>query len=119
MSEYRLQRIAEAYRNEISSLLATELTDPVFEGVYITMVKLTHDMGLADVYFGLTEGQEFVEEVKRAFEGKKKFIRHALARSVRVKYVPDLRFFYDNSEELQEKIDGLLKDIDHDENKNP
>lgn len=118
MTDYRLERIAEAYRNEISSMLTTGLTDPIFEGVYITQVRLTKDMSLADVYFGLTEGQEFVEEVKQAFEGKKKFIRHALARSVRVKYVPDLRFFYDNSEELQEKIDSLLKDIDHEKNEN-
>lgn len=118
MTDYRLERIAEAYRNEISSLLAGELSDPVFEGVYITIVKLTKDMSLADVYFGMTEGQEFAEEVKKAFEGKKKFIRHALARSVRVKYVPDLRFFYDNSEELQEKIDSLFKGIDHEKTEN-
>lgn len=118
MTDYRLQRIAEAYRNEISSLLVSELTDPVFEGVYITMVKLTRDLGLADVYFGMTEGQEFVDEVVKAFEEKKKIIRRELARSVRVKYVPNLRFFYDNSETLQEKIDSIFKGIDHGKNEN-
>jgi len=118
MSQYREQRLSEAYLHALASLLVTELTDPALKGVYITRVKFTRDLSLADVYFATVDGREQEEAAKQAFLDSKGLIRRELAHKVNMKYTPDLRFFYDDTEELQQKIDNLIRKIDHEpENK--
>ncbi len=113
MSQYREQRLSEAYLHELASMLVTELVDPALKGVYVTRVKFSRDLSLADIYFATVDGRAQEQAAKQAFLDSKGLIRRELAHRVNMKYTPDLRFFYDDTEELQQKIDNLIRKIDH------
>ena len=46
---------------------------------------------------------------------KKKYIRHCMGTELKLKYIPELRFYYDDMMEYAEKINKLIKNIHHDD----
>lgn len=42
---------------------------------------------------------------------KKKLIRHYIGLEMELRYIPELRFYYDNTMEHAEKIDKLINKI--------
>jgi len=58
------------------------------------------------------------ELVLSKIEDKKGFIRSELAQSIRIKFIPELKFFIDDTLDYVEKIEGLIKKIhENDDNK--
>ena len=45
--------------------------------------------------------------------GKKKLIRHFVSMALKLKYIPELRFYYDNTFEYAEKIDKMINKLNH------
>lgn len=77
----------------------------------VTRVRTTPDLGIAMVYLSIFGGSEpkklFDSIVAKDYEIRKKLgerIRH------RVRIIPELKFFFDDSQEYAEKIDKLLKE---------
>lgn len=104
----RKDRIASLISREISRIIEHDIKDPRLGMVTITTVDVTNDLKLATVYFSsLTNKQEGLETLNRA----KGYIKSALARRVRMKYMPDIEFRIDNSYEYGQKIDTLLENI--------
>ncbi|MBF0106790.1 MAG: 30S ribosome-binding factor RbfA [Deltaproteobacteria bacterium] len=111
MNNTRHLKLAAAYQRELSDLLCYRIKDPRLSGVYITHVVLTHDLGLARVYYNVPEGRVREQEVKDGFEKSKSFIRREISHRVKIKYTPDLVFYYDDREEITEGIDQLFEKI--------
>lgn len=77
----------------------------------VTQVRTTPDLGIALVFLSIFGGSEpkklFDSIVAKNYEIRKKLgerIRH------RVRIIPELKFFFDDSQEYAEKIDKLLKE---------
>lgn len=116
MSARRKERLAEAYLKEISNILHFQTRDPCLEGAYITRVVFTEDLGLAKIYFDIAGGRSRENEVVQGFEHSKGFLRKELANRVKIKFVPDLKFYYDESSEIQARIDELFAQIERQKN---
>ena len=53
----------------------------------------------------------------RRIKSKTKFIRSELASRITIKFVPELKFFLDDTLDYVEKIEGLIKKIHENDDK--
>jgi len=112
MESKRLQRVSEAYQHELSQILHLDVRNPSLAGVYITNVVFTPDLRLAKIYFNISGGRVREEEVLEGFARSKSYFRRELAQRVQLKYAPDLKFYFDESLEIKERMDELFKEIE-------
>ncbi|MCP5468573.1 MAG: 30S ribosome-binding factor RbfA [Deltaproteobacteria bacterium] len=108
MKTGRDKKVAGEILRAMSQILYFELGDPRLSGVSVTQVKMTKDLRLARVYYCLPGAVERKEEVTQAFKKASGRVRHLLSQHIRMKYLPQLDFFYDESLEIQEKISQLF-----------
>lgn len=109
MKTGRDKKIAEEIRREVSQILHFEMSDPRVMGVAVTGVKITSDLGLARVYFALPGAEERKEAAWQGLKKSAGFVRHLLAERLRIKFIPQIEFFYDESLELEQKINSLFQ----------
>ncbi len=108
----RQDRLADEVRDVIASLFtAGQISDPRLEGVSITAVKISPDLQMASVYFRIYGDTVNVEASLKGFERAEGFLKKALSKSLDVRRVPTLRFFYDESIERGSRIEELLSVI--------
>jgi ribosome-binding factor A len=74
----------------------------------ITGVKMSNDLKLARIYFTIYGDSEKIEAARRGFESARGFIKKNLAGRLGLRYMPDLKFFHDDSFEYGSHIDKLL-----------
>src|ERR1700745_3945024 len=93
----RQLRVGEAVRHALAEMLIRgDVHDPVLEGHMITVpeVRMSPDLRLATVYVMPQGGRDQIEVIE-ALDRNKKFLRGALARSVNLKFAPEIRFRVD------------------------
>ena len=105
-------RVAEAYQKEITEVLHRDVRDPRLNGVSVTQVIFTPDLRLAKVYFTVSGGRVREKEVLDGFEHSKGFLRRELSQRVRIKFSPDLKFYFDDSVEVNNRMDELFRAIE-------
>ncbi len=111
MNFKRSDKVAEAVHEIISGLLIKGLKDPRIGFVTITGVKLTEDLHLATVYFSVVGTDEEKRSTEKALNSAKGFIRKEIGRNLRLRYVPDLIFKYDDSMDYAQRIESIIHDL--------
>jgi len=107
----RCEKVAEAIHEEISSLLVKGVKDPRVGFVTVTGVKVTDDLHLATVYFSVMGGEAERKGAEAGLNSARGFLRREIGKVLRMRYVPDLMFRYDESVEYGSRIENLLKQI--------
>ena len=106
----RMLRVAEMIRHRLSEMLIRgEIHDDTLAGHVITIpeVRITADLKIATVYV-MPLGGVGAREVITALAENKRFIRAEVARTINLKYAPDLRFKFDEMFDEAARIDRLL-----------
>ena len=75
----------------------------------VTKVTLTDDLKLAKVYLSFLENKKPVEDVLEILKSKHNLIRQHVGLKLTLKYIPQLRFYYDDSIEHAQRIDDLIQ----------
>ncbi len=110
MADYkRSQRVAEVLRHEISQIITQELKDPLIGITTVTAIKLTEDLKLAKVYVSILGAKEAREKGLLGLERAKSWIRSALGQRMDLKFIPELKFFYDETLDYADTIESLIK----------
>jgi len=118
----RQLRVGELIRHSLSDLLLRgDIHDPMLSGSPITVpeVRCSPDLRNATVYIMPLGGRD-TDGILKALERHGKFIRGAIARSVNLKYAPQLTFKVDTSFDEADKVGRLLnspevrRDLDSD-----
>ncbi len=113
----RADRVSGQIQKALSDLLHKNIKDPRLELVTITGVKMTKDLRLARIYFTITDSnnKKQEEEAIKGFNSALGYIKRTLAQQLGLRYMPDLRFHYDQSFDYGSRIDSVLKElkIDH------
>jgi ribosome-binding factor A len=108
----RPARVAEEFRHELSARIARGLKDPRITGfVTVTGAKMAPDLKEITVYLSI-HGEE--AERERTLEGLRAaatYLQREVARSVKLRYTPHLRFVYDESVARGDRIDRLLRQV--------
>ncbi len=103
-------RVGELVRHVMADLLARGgVTDPVLEGHVISVpeVRMSPDLKLATVYVMPLGGKD-TQPVLEALNRHRKFLRGEIARTVTLRFAPDVRFRLDESFERSARIDSIL-----------
>jgi ribosome-binding factor A len=106
----RQLRVGEALRHALAWVLErTALRDPALQGVALTVteVRMSPDLKHANAYvmpLGGANGAEVVEGLNRVAG----YLRHEVAKDVPLKFLPEYRFYLDNSFDEGARIDALL-----------
>jgi len=116
MSSHRIDKVEQLIKEEISSVFLHKMQQPELGFITITNVKVSPDLKLAKIYLSVFE-KEKREFVMDRINNKTKFIRTELAHRIRLKFVPEIKFFIDDTQDFVEKIEGLIDRI-HRENGN-
>lgn len=96
----RPQRVAQEMQKEIAIILQREIKDPRL-GMMTTVsgVEMSRDLAYAKVYvtFLNDKDEAAVKAGIKALQEASGFIRSLLGKAMRLRIVPELTFFYDNS----------------------
>ncbi|MFT4098324.1 MAG: 30S ribosome-binding factor RbfA [Rhodoblastus sp.] len=106
----RMLRVAELIRHACAEVLSRgEINDPVLETHVVTVprVKMSPDLKLATL-FVMPLGGKDANDVIKALDKHRTFLRGEIARKVNLKFAPEVRFKIDDSFENSAKIDALL-----------
>ena len=113
MSYPRSAKVAEAIREEISEILS-KLKDPRIGMVTVTGVDISPDLRHAVIFVSIMNALE-KEATLKILRKAKGHIRTKLGRSLRLKFVPDLEFKWDESIERGAKISEIIHRIHEEE----
>ena len=111
MASQRPTRVGDQIREEIADLLAREVHDPGIGFLTITRVSVTADLQIARVYYTTIGDEKARKESKRALERATPFLRRQLGRRLRLRRIPELQFFFDESIERHDRIERILQEI--------
>lgn len=106
----RQLRVGELVRHTLAQLLTRgEIHDDTLASTVVTIpeVRMTPDLKIATVYVMPLGGQNG-EAVVKALASHAKFIRREVAKAVKLKFAPDVRFRFDDSFDEATRIDELL-----------
>ncbi|MEW6076507.1 MAG: 30S ribosome-binding factor RbfA [Thermodesulfobacteriota bacterium] len=107
----RSSRIGKNIQRGISEYLRNNLRDPRIRMVTITGVTMSPDLSVAYIYYNVNGGERERKDARAGFRRASGFIRKSLAAGLKMKYMPDLRFTYDQSLDYGMSVDRLLEEI--------
>lgn len=106
--KYHRERLAEALREEIETIVEGELGDPRIGLVNVSGVELADDSRSARVLV-VVEGDE--AEAERSLQGLAAavgFVRHEVAERLHLRRAPEMFFQLDRSQKYEARINELL-----------
>ena len=111
----RSERMAELLRRELAEIVRDEIKDPRLGFVSFTEVRMSRDLSHAVIYCSVLNAEdqtESIEVLNRAVG----FIRKEVARRIKARIVPTLKFAIDDSVLRGAAMDSLItKAIQKDE----
>ncbi len=113
---HRTEKVENLIKQEISLIFLRKLQDPAFGFLTVTNVKLSPDLRLAKIYISVFEKEKRETSLEK-LKSASGFIRSELASRISIKFIPELKFFIDDTLDYVEKIEGLIKKIHKDDNK--
>lgn len=106
----RTDRVADQLQKELAVLIQREVKDPRLGMVTVSGVTVSRDLGYADVYVTLL-GEQDAERIKENLGVLKRaagFLRGQIARRIKLRHVPELRFHFDESVVRGQQLSSLI-----------
>jgi ribosome-binding factor A len=119
MSETIVQKkTATLIQKELSDILSRDLLDLKATIITVSVVRMSPDLGLAKVYIS-TLPDKVLEETVGQLNEQNREVRYQLGRRIRnrMRKMPELMFYVDDSFREAEKIDRILDQLEIPETK--
>ena len=111
--KHHQDRVAEALREEIGTMIEGELSDPRIAFCYVTEVVLNPGGKSARVYVAVDSAVPDIAKAEvdtiAGLEAAKGYIRYELKERMGLRHVPDLTFLADRSGRFQARIEELME----------
>jgi ribosome-binding factor A len=107
----RPQRLALQIQHEVSMMIFRDVKDRRIGFVTVTGVEMSPDLRHARVFVSLMGSEEEKKESLAALNHAAGWIRHELGQRIRMKFLPDIVFLTDTSQDYGEHIDKLIEEI--------
>jgi ribosome-binding factor A len=107
----RVDKVAEAIRQEASIIIHDKLKDPRLGFVTITRVELTADLRQAKIFFSVLGNDEEYKKTNEALDSALGFIRSRIAQRINLRFAPEIMFREDRSTEYSVRIEEVLNEI--------
>ena len=119
MASTRPSRVGDQLRAEIADLLARQVHDPGIGFVTVTHVHVSPDLQVARVYYTTLADEKGRRETARALDRATPFLRRQIGSRLRLKRVPHLEFFFDESIARGDRIEQILQDLGAERSERP
>jgi ribosome-binding factor A len=106
--KYHRERLGEALREEIETILEGELSDPRIGLVNVSEVILAPDARSARVLVVAQGDDAEAAETMEGLQAASGYVRRELVERLHLRRAPELVFILDRSHDYQTRIDELL-----------
>ena len=107
----RPQRIALQIQHEVSFLISRNMKDRRIGFVTVTGVRMSPDLRHAKIFISLMGSENEKQESLETLNHATGWIRRELGQRIRMKFLPDIVFLKDTSQEYGDRIDKLIDEI--------
>ncbi len=111
MSNKRSEKVAALIKQEVSKMLLTELKDPDFGFITITKVNVSKDLQHARIFYSVYGDDAGRKKNRQALDRATGYIRSEIGHRIKLRFVPEIEFTYDDSAEYADRIEHLLYKI--------
>ncbi len=112
MPRYRLDRISEEIRKEVSSIIRNNVKDPrISDMATIVKVVTSSDLSTAKLYVSVLGSDEERESSMLGLKKAAGYIRKELGKKLDIRHIPDLVFILDKSIDYSIEIAKKLEEI--------
>jgi ribosome-binding factor A len=109
MAGYRMDRLTEDIKREITDILRS-VKDPRITGlVSIVKVVVSSDLSYSKVYVSVIGGDP--NEALKGLKSASGYIRHELANRIHIRKTPEIKFICDDSIEQSARISKMLGEL--------
>ncbi|CAB5101860.1 Ribosome-binding factor A [Olavius algarvensis associated proteobacterium Delta 3] len=108
----RAKRVSSQLQRVLTDILAKKIKDPRLELATVTGVNMSRDLRYARIYYVVNGDEKAREQVSQGFETARGYLKRFLARQLNLRYMPEIRFFYDTSLDNGSRIEKLLSSIE-------
>jgi ribosome-binding factor A len=110
MPGYRIGRINDDIKQELSAMLPT-LKDPRVRGIIsITRVDTTADLRYCKVYISALD-RENLDQVIKGLKSASGYLRRELGHRMSLRYTPELQFIADDSIDRGTKLIKMMEEL--------
>lgn len=113
----RIDRVNQAVKREVSSIIHSELKDPRLEFVTILQVEVSRDLQHARIFFSVLGDDKKADSAQQGLESAQGFIRKLIGQRVRMRYTPEIEFIFDRSVEYSVRIEEALEELKNEPNR--
>jgi len=114
MKSFRIPRLQEELKKLFNIALSQKLNDPKLAWVQITDVIISKDLNYAKLYFSHYNNPAPHHEIRELLKKSSGFLKKQIAGAKLMRTIPELSFFYDETEERAAKMDSLLASLKDD-----
>ena len=107
----RTSRVEEASREVLAEVLAREVKDPRVGFVTVTGVRVSPDLRHARVMVSVMGEEDDVARSMAGLESAKGYMRSALGKHLRLKYLPEIEFVLDHETDEAMHLEGLMREV--------
>ena len=96
----RTRRVGQQIQRDIALILQREVKDPRIGMVTVSDVEVSRDLNYAKIYVTFLQLENDAERIKEGLLGLTEaagYIRSLLGSAMRLRVVPELRFYYDQT----------------------
>jgi ribosome-binding factor A len=112
----RPQRLALQIQQEISLMISRNMKDRRVGFVTVTGVQMSPDLRHAKIFISLMGSESEKKESLEALNHATGWMRHELGQKIRTRFLPELIFLMDTSQDYGNHIDSLIAEIHRDDN---
>jgi ribosome-binding factor A len=115
----RNEKVASVIKRVLSPNISKLANESHIGLASVSMVKLSKDLSVANIFVNILILNSETSEMKAAkvnkllaiLETRSGMLRSVTAREVRMRFTPELRFFYDDTLEEMDRIDKLINKV--------
>ncbi|MDP2877286.1 MAG: 30S ribosome-binding factor RbfA [Holophaga sp.] len=108
----RPEKLEDQVHFLLSTLIQREVRDPDLGFLTLTAVRMTGDRGIAKAYYTVLGEAEQQEKSAKALARASGFLRTQLAKRLKLKKAPELRFFLDETLDQGNKMETLFAELE-------
>ena len=112
----RSERVSSQIQKDLALVLQRGIKDPRLGFVTVNEVIVTRDLAVAKVYVTvLNANQQKIEENIELLNEAAPYLRKEVATRMKMRHMPELRFFYDDSFDTGMRVSALLNGLEQEQ----
>jgi ribosome-binding factor A len=119
VNERRVARLAEMIHKRVAEILAHEMSDPRLGFVTVTRVDLDRELSVCKVHWSCLGDEKKRTLSEHALAHARGFVQREVAKIMKTRTVPELRFLFDESIAGAIRIHNLIDQVVAQETRTP